>query len=122
MSFNVLNCLLLENDADSIVFQTLRLYHGLAVHRHARFGTDWLFGDLPVDFAAAVVLNFPAHTWAPSPHLHKPFQIETICRSVLFRENLAIDNLFATLRLGFLDSFYNCVETGLTPFQKLVLK
>jgi hypothetical protein len=64
MSFNVLNCLLLENDAGGIVFQTLRLYHGLAVHRRARFGTDWLFGDLPVDFAAAVVLNFPAHLGA----------------------------------------------------------
>jgi hypothetical protein len=63
MSFIAPNCLLPEIAADSMVFQTLRLCHGLAVHRHARFGTDWLFDDLPVDFAAAVVLIFLL-TWA----------------------------------------------------------
>ena len=53
MPFNVPNCLLPEATVGSMVFQTLRLYHGLAVHRHARFGTDWLFGDLPVDFCGS---------------------------------------------------------------------
>src|ERR1700676_5337054 len=66
MSFIAPNCLLPEIAAGSMVFQTLRLCHGLAVHRHARFGTDWLFDGLPVDFAAAVVLIFLL-TWAAQP-------------------------------------------------------
>src|ERR1700676_2000506 len=66
MSFIAPNCLLPEIAAGSMVFQTLRLCHGLAVHRHARFGTDWLFDGLPVDFAAAVGLIFLL-TWAAQP-------------------------------------------------------
>jgi len=67
MSFIAPNCLLPEIATNSMLFQTLRLCHGLAVHRHAGFGTDRLFDGLPVDFAAAVVLIFLL-TWAAQPN------------------------------------------------------
>src|SRR3981081_407581 len=80
MSFIAPNCLLPEIAAGSMVFQTLRLCHGMAVHRHARFGTDWLFDGLPVDFAAAVVLIFLL-TWAAQPTSFAKTGSDVSCRS-----------------------------------------